>query len=115
MRREYSELIFAQNFNLNKNQTVQITEVRRATESAVTCLADIKAATSQTAKDVDKKIPGFSKLSPRSQANSAVTQLIKEMKTVGIKPIQVFSASSDQAKDLALNLKLKETFKKFLT
>lgn len=44
-----------------------------------------------------------------------MTQLIKEMKTVGIKPIQVFSASSDQAKDSALNLKLKETFKKFLT
>ena len=114
MRQQYSELIFKTQFSLNNDSTVQLTEVSRAITLAVTAIPELKLAPKQTPVDLDKKIPGFSKLSPRSQANSAVTQLIKEMKAKKVTPSQIFSISSDKDKDTALNKKLKESFKKLL-
>lgn len=63
---------------------------------------------------LDPLIPGYSQMSPRSQCDSAVTELIKQMKKQDLKPISVFKmASGKSTSDTSVsNLKLQLAFQK---
>ena len=63
---------------------------------------------------LDPLIPGYSQMSPRTQCDSAVSELIKQMKKQDLKPISVFRmANGKSTSDSPVsNLKLQLAFQK---
>lgn len=62
---------------------------------------------------IDNMVPGYSSLDTNDRADASVTALIKELKKAKIDPVLIFNASSGNS-DGARNLKIKDSFKKFL-
>lgn len=77
MRPAYSEAIYNNVFKQSNNgSSVFVSEVRAASFNAISVAKDIKATALVKSTSLDDKIPGFSRLSPRSKADSAVTYMI---------------------------------------